>query len=152
MVLFPDCESSIGPKIVFTMLILAIIAFMIFEFTMGNMGNVQLYAAVLSGIVISIIYLSKLMCFSMDYDEEMDGWGGTIVMTLTILALIPCILYYVSKSGIFYIEFIDNLMGGDEVPVDNLVEGEVTVDNLVEGEVPVDNLVEGDEVPVDDTL
>lgn len=119
MVLFPDCESSIGPKIVFVMLILAIIAFMVLEFTMGNMENVKLYGAVLGGIIISIVYLSKLMCYGMDYDPEMAGWGGTIVMLLTVLALIPCILYYVTKSGIFNIEFIDNLMGSTEVPVDD---------------------------------
>lgn len=118
MVFFTECSGAIGPKIGYVLIILAVIAFMVFEITMGNMENVYLYGSFIGGVVVSIIYLSFLSYISLDDDPEEVG-SGFLTLLFTILILVPCILYYVTKSGIFVIGFVDNLIGDDEALIDN---------------------------------
>lgn len=96
--MFNECMENRGPKLAYTMVIISAIFFLILEITMGNVDNIKMYGFFILAICLSNLFTAVLI----EYD-----WS---VLIFTIIILIPLHLYYLTKTGLYHVQFIDNII------------------------------------------
>lgn len=95
---FNECVDKTGPKVAYILVIISVIFFLVLELTMSNTGNVKMYGFFLLAICISNLFTSVLIEYN---------W---YVLLVTLIILIPLHLYYLTKTGLYHIEFVDNII------------------------------------------